>query len=98
MTKKVFFLRFAGFLLIALAALPVFALTFNALIAMNLVPEDLKDKAFGNELTFRAVIVWCAALLPGFAGIFPNESWRHVLYFAPLYAPALYAILHTLMQ
>ncbi len=98
MTKKVFIIRFAGFLAIAVAALPVFALTFNALIAMDLVPEELKDRAFGNELTFRAVIVWCGALIAGFAGIFPKESWRHVLYFAPLYAPALYAVIHTLMQ
>ncbi len=98
MTKKIFFLRFAGFLLIAVAALPVFAITVNALVALNLIPEELKDKAFGNELTFRAVIVWCGALISGFAGIFPRENWRHVLYFSPMYAPALYIVIHTLMQ
>jgi hypothetical protein len=98
MTKKVFLLRFAGFLLIAMAALPAFALTFNALVLFDLIPAELKDKTFGNELTFRAVIVWCGALILGFAGIFPQENWRHVLYFSPLYAPALYAVVHTLTQ
>ena len=98
MTKKIFLLRFAGFLFIAMAALPVFAITFNAMVLLDMIPAELKDKAFGNELTFRAVIVWCGTLIPGFSGIFPKESWRHVLYFAPAYAPSLYAIVHTLMQ
>lgn len=98
MTKKEFFLRFAGFIVIALAALPAFVVTFHVLISLNLIPEEVKDKAFGHELTFRSVIVWCGALVLGFIGIFPKESWRHILYFSPLYAPPLYAILHTLGQ
>lgn len=98
MSKKEFFLRFLGFVLIAVAALPVFALTVNALIYFDTVPVELRDTAYGSELIFRSVVVWCGCLVLGFAGIFPKETWRHVLYFSPLYAPSLYAIIHTITQ
>lgn len=98
MSKKEFFIRFLGFVVIAVAAGPFFALTFNALVLFDFIPQEVKDTAFGRELIFRAVVVWCGCLLLGFIGIFPKESWRYVLYFSPLYAPSLYAIIHTLMQ
>ena len=98
MTKKVFFYRFAGFILIAISAIPLYALTVNVLLFFNLIPQDLRDTAFGHEMTFKAVVVGCGCLVLGFAGIFPKESWRHVLYFSPAYAPSLYAIIHTMTQ
>jgi hypothetical protein len=98
MSKKEFFFRFLGFVVIAVAALPIFALTVNALIFFDAVPLELKDTAYGSELIFRSVIVWCGGLILGFIGIFPKESWRHVLYFSPIYAPSFYAIVHTLTQ
>lgn len=98
MTKKTFFIRLAGFVVIALAALPVYSLAMVAMVVLQLVPQDLMDTGYGNDLTFRAVVVWCGTLVPGFAGIFPKENWRYVLYFSPLYAPALYAVIYTLAQ
>ncbi len=98
MSKKEFFIRFLGFLVIAVAAGPIFALTFNGLVLFDLIPQEVKDTAFGRELIFRSVVVWCGSLLLGFIGVFPRESWRYVLYLSPLYAPSLYAIIHTIAQ
>ena len=98
MSRKELLIRFLGFVVIAVAAGPFFALTFNALVLFDLIPQEVKDTAFGRELIFKSVVVWCGALILGFIGIFPRESWRHVLYFSPIYAPSLYAVIHTIAQ
>ena len=98
MSKKEFLIRFLGFVVIAVAAGPVFALTFNALVLFDMVPQEIRDTAFGHQLTFKSVMVWCGSLVLSFVGIFPKESWRYVLYFSPVYAPSLYAVIHTLAQ
>jgi hypothetical membrane protein len=98
MSRKEFLIRFLGFVVIAVAAGPFFALTFNALVLFDVIPQEVKDTAFGNELIFKSVVVWCGSLILGFIGIFPKESWRHVLYFSPIYAPSLYAAIYTLAQ
>jgi hypothetical protein len=42
--------------------------------------------------------VWLGCLIPAFASIFFQGSWRYILYFSPLYAPSLFAVVYTLMQ
>ncbi len=98
MTFKEFFIRFAGLILIALAAGPLYAVTFNLLVFFNIVPLENADKAFGTIVTTRATYVWLACLLPGFASLFMRTKWRLLLYFAPLFAPSLFAVFFTLMH
>lgn len=98
MNWKTFAIRFAGLIAIALAAGPLYALTLNLLILARQIPEDLIDKAYGNTLTMKCVYVWLVCLLAGFGSIFIKGSWRYILYFSPLYAPALFAVIYTLIQ
>lgn len=98
MTLKTFFIRFAGLIIIALAAGPVYAVTVNLLILLNLIPIELADKAYGNILTMKAIYVWTGCLLVGFGALFLKEKWGLILYFSPLYAPSLFAIIFTLIQ
>ena len=98
MNWKNFALRFAGLIVIALAAGPLYALTMNLLIIAKQIPQELIDKAFGNTLTLKCVYVWLACLLIGFGSIFIKDSWRHILYFSPLYAPSVFAIIYTVIQ
>jgi hypothetical protein len=98
MTLKTFFLRFGGLIVIALAAGPLFAVTMNVMIYFQLFPESLVDKAFGNVLTMKAIYVWMGCLLAGFGSLFLKEQWRLILYFSPLFAPSIFAVIYTLLQ
>ncbi len=98
MNWKDFLLRLAGFVVIAVAAMPVFALTINALVLFSLIPPTLMESGFGNIVTMKAVFVWAGCLLTGFGGIFIKEKWGLILYLSPMYAPALFAVVFTLIQ
>jgi hypothetical protein len=98
MNWKSFALRFAGLLAIALAMFPMFGLTMNLLVLLKLVPLEMMDKAMGTEIARQAMYVWLGCLIPAFASIFFQGSWRYILYFSPLYAPSLFAVVYTLMQ
>jgi hypothetical protein len=98
MSSKVFALRFVGLILIALAAGPLYALVMNLLLATEQITPDMVEAAFGSVLTNKCVYIWLGCLLLGFGSLFAQENWRYVLYFSPLYAPSLFAILYTMMQ
>ena len=98
MNWKTFALRFAGLIVIALAAGPLYALTMNLLIITKQIPEELIAKAYGNTLTLKCVYVWLVCLLAGFGSIFLKDSWRYILYFSPLYAPSVFSIIYTVIQ
>jgi len=98
MTMKTFFIRFAGLIVIALLAGPLYAITVNFLVLTNMIPPDLVDKAYGNVLTLRTIYVWIGCLLVGFASIFARGSWRYIFYFSPLYATPIFAVVYTMLQ
>lgn len=98
MNWKVFTLRFAGLILIALAAGPLYGLVMNLLLATEQITPEMIETAYGNALTMKCVYIWIGCLLLGFGSLFANENWRYLLYFSPLYAPVLFALLYTIMQ
>lgn len=98
MNWKNFTLRFVGLVLIALAAAPLYGLVINLLLATGQITPDMVETAYGNVLTTKCVYIWIGCLLLGFGSLFVKESWRYMLYFSPLYAPILFALLYTVMQ
>lgn len=98
MNAKTLLIRFAILIGIALAAGPVYAITFNALVFFGAIPQELMDKAYGTTLTMQAAFVWMGAVTAGVISIFIKDDWRYILLFSPVYAPPLFAIIHTLMQ
>lgn len=98
MTYKTLIVRFGGFILIALAALPLYAVTVNALVYFQIITPELADAGYGNELTMKAMFVWMGCLLPGAIAIFVQQKWARILYFSPLYAPSLFAAIYTAIQ
>lgn len=97
MSWKDFLIRIGGYLLIAVAAMPVYAATIVLLVVVNAVPEELHD-GFGNDVTFKAVLVWLGCLIVSFGSIFIRESWAKILYLSPLYLPSLFAVFYTVTQ
>lgn len=98
MNWKIFALRLAGLIAIALAMFPLFGLTMNMLLYFELIPSGVIDKAAGNVITMRSMYVWLGCLVLGFASLFLKDSWRYILYFSPLYGPCVFAVIYTLMQ
>ena len=98
MTLNNFLLRFGGFVLIALAALPLYAVTVNVLVYFGLIPVELAEKGFGNEMTMKAMFVWMGCLIVGGIAIFSQQGWAKIFYFSPLYAPSLFAAAYTFIQ
>lgn len=98
MNWKTFALRFIGLVIVALAAGPLYAVTVHLLVLSGLIPENLMDKAYGSALMSKSAFIWMGALLLGFCSIFLKDSWRYILYFSPLYAPALFAVVYTALQ
>ncbi|GEM_PF-2176508 len=98
MSWKDFLIRLAGFILIAIAAMPAFAIAFNLLILINAIPAELAESGRGNEVILRSVFVWTGCLPIGFAGIFIRRNWGKLFYFAPLYAPVLFALTYMIVR
>jgi len=98
MTLNNFLIRFGGFVLIALAALPLFAVTVNALIYFEMIPPELGEKGYGGDMTKIAMFVWMGCLVLGAIAIFVQQSWAKIFYFSPLYAPSLFAVVYTVSQ
>ncbi len=98
MTWKLFLLRFAGLILLAALAWPLYAITVNGLLWFDLISPELIEQGYGHALTLRMVFVWLTAIAAAFASIFVKDDWRLVLYLSPLYTPSLFAIAYTLVQ
>lgn len=97
MSWKDFFIRISGYVLIAVGAMPVYALTIVLLAVLNAVPENIRD-GFGNDVTFKAVFVWLGCLVISFGAIFIRENWAKILYASPLYMPSFFAIFYTALK
>ncbi len=98
MNAKTFIIRLIGLIAIALAGSFLYAVTFHVMVAMNLIPAELAEKAYGTILTHKTTLVWLGCVAISFISIFIKESWRYVFYLSPLYAPPLFAAAFTLIQ
>jgi ABC-type microcin C transport system permease subunit YejB len=98
MDWKKYGLRFLGLMVLVVAGFYAFALTTNILILIHAFPQELVDKAFGVELAQKTMFVLVGSTLLGLVAVFLKEQWRLILYFSPLYAPSLFAVIYTLMQ
>lgn len=96
---KIFTIRFVG--LIVLAALHhflLYPLVVNMLVLFKAIPEELMDKAFSSVLIMKSYYVFLGSMLLGFISLFCKGNWRNILYFSPLYAPSVFAVIYTLLQ
>lgn len=73
----------------------VYAAAFQAMVMAGLLAADLDGEGYGHKLTQEAVTVWAGAILVGFIAIFIHKDWRWPLLIAPLYAPALFALIRV---
>lgn len=98
MTWKLFSIRFAGLLAFAFLGFVLYAITSNMLILTGLMPSGEGSEGFGQDMTHRSMLLYMLSLPIGLAGIFIQQNWRWPLYLCPLYAPSLFAIIHTVMH
>lgn len=96
MNWKIFLLRFAGLFLFAVLGFALYAITSNILILAGLTPDNEGSEGFGLAMTRSAMMLYMFSIPIGLAGIFVKERWGRILYFCPLYAPSLFAVVHTI--
>jgi hypothetical protein len=98
MDIKTFLLRFLGFILIAVLGVILYAVTSNLMIMFGMMPDEVGSEGFGQHMTQLAMYLYMISIPIGIAGIFLKAEWRWALYLCPLYAPSLFAIVHTITQ
>ncbi len=91
-------LRIAGLVVASLLGGALYPVTVNILIYFQMMPPEQMGQAFGIVLTNKTVYVWLGANLLGIIALFIPQSWGKILYFSPLYAPSLFAVVYTLMN
>lgn len=97
MTWKIFLLRFAGLILVIGLGFALYPIMNHALILSGLMPTDEGSEGFGQNMMRQAMYLYMASVPVGFAGIFINDkNWRWPIYLCPLYAPSLFALIHTI--
>lgn len=96
MNWKTFLLRFAGLVAFAAMGFALYGITSHLLIMLGLTPDGEGSEGFGIEMTRLAMILYMISIPFGFSGIFIKEDWRWILYLCPLYAPSLFALIHTI--
>lgn len=98
MDTKTFILRLAGLFLFIGLGFVLYAITSNLLILFGMMPTEVGSEGFGQHMTRLAMYLYMLSVPIGFAGIFVKDNWRWALYLCPLYAPSLFAIIHTITQ
>ncbi|PZO84533.1 MAG: hypothetical protein DI626_08210 [Micavibrio aeruginosavorus] len=97
MNWKTILLRLAGLIVISFLGGTLFAVCVNAFVYFGAMPGNLPDgTGYGAYLTQNAAFVWMGAIAAGIISLFIRQSWRLAFYFAPLYAPSLYAVSNIL--
>jgi hypothetical protein len=95
MTWKLFFIKLAGLAVFTAMGFVLYAITSHFLILAGMMPTGEGSEGFGEAMTRQAMYLFMASIPIGFAGIFVKENWRWVLCLCPLYAPSVFAIIHT---
>ncbi len=95
MNAKTVSLRLAGLAVIAALGWVAFAFAIHLMIVSGQT-GNLPDGSFGPTLMTRSALIWMGAIVLGIISLFIKDSWRNVLYFAPLYAPPLFVIFQTI--
>ena len=95
MNASSIFLRIVGLAVIAALGWVAFAFAVHAMIVTGQT-GNLPDGSFGPLLVNRTAFIWIGAVILGIISLFIKDSWRNVLYFAPLYAPPLFVIFQTI--
>lgn len=73
-----------------------FALTANLLIMTGILDPATVPDGFGQALTSQAAVVWLVSIGVGALSLAVQSRWRYILLFAPIYAPALFAVIYVL--
>lgn len=84
------------FIILALLAGPLYALTINLLIMADVFSNSGASSNIGEELITKAVFVWMGSLVFGIASLFIKHKSHKLLVAVPLIAPSLFAIIYAL--
>lgn len=98
MDIKTFSLRLIGLIVLAAFGFVLYAIVSNILILFGMMPTEDGSEGFGQHMTQLAMLLYLFSIPIGFAGIFVKAEWRWALYLCPLYAPSLFAIIHTIIN
>lgn len=91
----VYIYRFLLLIVFSLLAGPLYALTINMLIALDVFQTGEVNFTMGENMTRKSVFIWMGGLIIGASGIFVKA--KNFYFFAvPLIAPSLFAIIYTL--
>mgnify|MGYP000849759331 CR=1 FL=1 len=76
----------------------IYAITANILVATGTLDATNVATAFGQDMTAKAAVVWMISILAAALSLLMTSKWRYVPLLAPLYAPALFAVIYVLMN
>jgi hypothetical protein len=75
-----------------------YAVAANILVATGTLDPANVATAFGQDMTAKAAVVWMISIVIAAASLAMSSKWRYALLLAPLYAPAIFAVLFVLMN
>lgn len=91
----IYIYRFLLLIVFALLAGPLYALTINMMIALDIFQTGEVNFSMGEAITHKSALIWMGSLIIGAVGIF-IKSKNFYFFAVPLIAPSLFSIIYAL--
>ncbi len=90
----IYIYRFLLLIVFAVLAGPLYAITVNIMIALDIFQSGEVNFTMGEEMTRKAALIWMGSLLIGATGIFVKTK-NFYFFSVPLIAPSLFALMYA---